>query len=139
MRPLILASCALLAGLAVLLATSGRTGASPLDQAVSPTPTPLPPQCLSPVDISLVFDHSGSMSQNNKLVNAQAAVNSFVDTIDNNLDSNLSPHQMALTGFANGDAQTDIPLTTAADTIKQAVTGYLPSGFTIIVRGLQLG
>ena len=46
---------------------------------------------------------------------------------------------MALTGFATGDAQTDIPLTTQADAIKQAVGDYLADGFTNIGRGLQLG
>src|SRR3990170_1933856 len=51
--------------------------------AITPTPSgpagPTPDLCQTPVDVSLVFDHSGSMSQNGKLPSAQQAASGFID------------------------------------------------------------
>ncbi len=123
----------LLSAVGVFLVASGTTIGAPLAQV------PNPPPCQSPVDISLVFDHSGSMSQNSKLSNARTAVEGFISTIDNDDDDDLSPHEVALTGLADGSAQTDVPLTTDASILKSTVLGYQASGFTNIGRGIQLG
>ncbi len=110
--------------------------------AITPTPSgppgPTPNLCQTPVDISLVFDHSGSMSQNNKLPNAQQAATGFVDQLAGG-DNDLSPHQIALTGISAGVATTDVALTTNAGLLKAAISGYTADGFTNIGRAMQLG
>jgi hypothetical protein len=78
------------------------------------------------------------MSQNNKLQNAQLAAAGFVNELAGG-DGNLSPHQMALTGFSDGVAVTDVALTNNANTISTAINGYLALNSTNIGRGLQLG
>ena len=104
----------------------------------TPTPFATPDTCQSPVDISLVFDHSGSMSQNNKLPNAQQAADGFIDQLAGG-DGDLSPHQIALTGFTLGTATTDVTLTGNATALKAAINGYTADGFTNIGRAAQLG
>ena len=93
--------------------------------AITPTPSGSPAAtpylCDSTVDISLVFDHSGSMSQTNKLQNAQQAAAGFVNQLAGG-DGNLSPHQMALTGFSDGIAVTDVALTNSANPLTTTLT-----------------
>src|ERR1700694_1621635 len=97
--------------------------------------------CPIPVDVSLVFDHTRSMTDvPNKLENAKAAAKGFVDAFAGGpSDKDLSPHQMALTGFHDGIANTDVSLTTDASAMRTAINGFGANGRTNIGRGLQLG
>src|SRR3972149_5200975 len=71
------------------------------------------PVCQTPTDVSLVFDHTGSMDEvAGKITNAKAAAVGFVNVFAGGpLDNNLDPHQIALSGFSNGVASTDVALT----------------------------
>ena len=97
--------------------------------------------CESPADISLVFDHSGSMADPySKLANAKAASIGFIDMFAGGpADNDLTPHHMALTGFSDGVASVDVPLTTNAALLRTAINGYTASGYTHIGRAVQFG
>ena len=84
------------------------------------------PECTVPVDISMVFDHSGSMDDSaNKFSNAKAAAIGFVDSFAGGpSDNDLTPHQMALTGLHDGIANTDMNLGTNAATLRSTITGW---------------
>ena len=120
--PYVLIAAALLIALATVFGIKpGDSSAQTQGEVGQGTATPNP--CQVPVDISLVFDHSGSMSQTNKLQNAQQAAAGFVNQLAGG-DGNLSPHQMALTGFSDGIAVTDVALTNNANTLSAAINGY---------------
>ena len=96
--------------------------------------------CPNPVDISLVFDHTGSMDDvAGKIENAKAAAVGFVNAFAGGpLDNDLDPHQIALTGFSNGTANMDEPLTTNAANLRTDINGYSTTGRTHIGLALQL-
>ncbi|HXK33883.1 MAG TPA: VWA domain-containing protein, partial [Dehalococcoidia bacterium] len=97
-------------------------------------------QCSVPVDVALVFDHSGSMDDAaGKFTNAKAAAIGFVNQLAGGpSDNDLSPHEMALVGYANGDAFVDVGLGTNAASVRSAINGYIANGRTNIGRALQL-
>lgn len=115
-------------------------------------------QCAVPVDVSFVFDHTGSMDDvPGKIENAVGAAIGFTDTFVDGSDDqagsdapgdngDLSPHDFALTGFNDGVAVTDQALTSNADAIRGdggafGIADYLTdtSGRTHIGLGIQLG
>lgn len=98
------------------------------------------PQCAVPVDISMVFDRSGSMaSPASKMTNAKAAATGFVDAFAGGpSDPDLSPHQIAAVSFAT-TYTTDQSLTTNANALRTAISGYVASGSTSLGNGLWLG
>ncbi len=100
-----------------------------------------PNACVDGVDLAMIFDHTGSMDDVvGKIENAKSAARSFIHTFAGGItDSDLSPHQMALVGFYNSIAATDVPLTTDADALRTAINNYVTSGGTNIGTALSLG
>ena len=98
-------------------------------------------ECPVPVDVSLVMDHSGSMgTPASKLANAKTAAKGFIDALAGGpSDNDLTPHEVALTSFTNGNASTDVALTTNAATLRTTINGFGAAGFTQIGRALALG
>src|SRR5438309_760396 len=112
---LLLALAALTLAFGSLLSSSGRVGATaPANVATTSR------DCNVPADVSLVFDHSGSMSQSGKLANAQSATTGFIDQMAGGT-GDLTPNHISLAGFSAGDASADVPLTTDAATLKNAI------------------
>lgn len=112
--------------------------APPRGIAASPFAAPAD-TCQVPVDVALVLDHSTSMG-GTKLTNAKTGATSFVDYFAGGpSDTNLSPHEMALVGFWEGNAFTNVTLTTSATSMRTGISGFTADGFTNIGRGLQLG
>lgn len=97
--------------------------------------------CPRPVDLAIVFDHTGSMDDvANKIENAKAASVSFVNEFAGGpADPDLSPHSMSLTGFFNGTAVVDVTQGTNAAEMRTDINGYSTLGRTHIGRGLFLG
>lgn len=131
----VLALSLLIAALALPFVLDLQAGGGGVVHAADPV------ECPVPVDISIVFDHSGSMgSPASKLTNAKAAAIGFINGFSGGpSDDDLSPHTMALTGFSNGDAIVEDVLGTDAVPIRADVNGFSASGFTNISRALQLG
>ncbi len=100
-----------------------------------------PLECSVPTDVSIVFDHSGSMDDTAmKIENAQDAAVGFVNAFSGNPpDNDLSPHQMALIGLHDGIADTDDTLGTNAAAIISDINAYTASGNTNIALAIQLG
>jgi len=98
-----------------------------------------PLECSIPVDVSMLFDRSGSMgSPSSKMTNAKAAAISFIDAFAGSpTDTDLTPHQMAATSFSTS-ATTDQVLTTNATAMRNAINGYVASGNTNLGWGLWL-
>ena len=100
-----------------------------------------PEQCSVPVDVSLVFDHTGSMDDTpSKFPNAKSAAIGFINGLAGGpSDNDLTPHQMALIGYTNGVASVDVTLGTNAATMRTTVNGYTPVGRTNIGLAIALG
>ncbi len=80
-------------------------------------------------DVVLVVDRSGSMNDDGKLADAQAAVSSFLDTL------NAPPEQAALVSFAV-TATLDAPLTTDVELVRTAVMSLTAEDSTYMDHGL---
>lgn len=124
--------------------TATKTPTPTATKTPSPTPTATSTPsgvCSVAVDLSLVIDHTGSMDDvAGKIENAKTAAVGFVDTFAGGpAATDLSPHEMALVGFSDGVANTDVALTTNATSLRTAINDYGTNGFTHIGRALQLG
>ena len=95
--------------------------------------------CAKPVDVSMLFDRSGSMgSPASKLTNAKAAAISFVDAFAGGpFDTDLSPHHMSAVSFSTL-ATTDQARTTNATAMRNAINAYTANGSTNLGSGLWL-
>jgi RHS repeat-associated protein len=76
--------------------------------------------CYPAVDVALVLDRSGSMSNYNKFNDARQACSNFVAKLDFNYD------QGALVSFADPPATMDQSLTNSKSALLQAIHGVLP-------------
>ena len=75
-------------GLALVLAAVAGLGIDSAGHGHAQSPSPSPDECVSPVDISLVIDHTGSMSQlpsgggaQSKLEIVKLAASGFLDNL----------------------------------------------------------
>jgi len=137
--PIALLSTAGLA-LALLMMTLSSDGSrSGLASATTPV-------CSAPLDVSLVLDRSGTMSEaagggENKIVAAHEAAKALVDAIAGGPgNASIAPSSMAITTFRNGTAGVDQTLTSSATNLRSVLDSFLTgAGFTNIGEGIRLG
>jgi uncharacterized protein YegL len=98
----------------------------------------------NPGDIMLVLDRSGSMGSlgGQPLADLKTAAGAFVDLIDNATDGQLDGEisngsRMGIVSFST-NAIVDVPLTTDATQVKQAIDDLVADGYTNHEEAIQM-
>lgn len=114
----------------------------------TPTNTPIPTQPVSPTnppasrlgcttsgtDYTLIFDRSGSMTSENRMMLAKQAAGNFIDSI-----ATESGARIALISFESvGDETTDLNFSTNFSQAKAVINSYVAHGLTCTRCGLNL-